>query len=134
MFTTTSKNRDQLGGLSGNMAAASRSCGLAAEGSISTPAAIAWPRWRKVHSWAEPKLISKWMTAGKGVHRYDYDGRYAYISPTAEGFVGNIVMGVVFGLAYLRLKRVGPLVAAHFLLDLVAFVGYSLLAPYVDWL
>ena len=50
------------------------------------------------------------------------------------GFVGNIVMGVVFGLAYLRLKRVGPLVAAHFLLDLVAFVGYSLLAPYVDWL
>ena len=39
-----------------------------------------------------PKLISKWMTAGKGVHRYDYDGRYAYISPTAEGYIGNIVM------------------------------------------
>ena len=39
-----------------------------------------------------PKLISKWMTAGKGVHRYDYDGRYAYISPTAEGYTGNIVM------------------------------------------
>ena len=41
---------------------------------------------------AEPKLISKWMTGGKGVHRYDFDGRYAYISPTAEGYVGNIVM------------------------------------------
>lgn len=39
-----------------------------------------------------PKPISKWMTAGKGVHRYDFDGRYAYISPTAEGFTGNIVM------------------------------------------
>ncbi|WP_019172888.1 LVIVD repeat-containing protein [Pseudaminobacter salicylatoxidans] len=39
-----------------------------------------------------PKLISKWLTGGKGVHRYDYDGRYAYISPTAEGYVGNIVM------------------------------------------
>ena len=39
-----------------------------------------------------PKLISKWMTAGKGVHRYDFDGRFAYISPTAEGYVGNIVM------------------------------------------
>lgn len=39
-----------------------------------------------------PKLISKWMTAGRGVHRYDFDGRYAYISPTAEGYVGNIVM------------------------------------------
>ena len=40
----------------------------------------------------DPKPISKWMTAGKGVHRYDFDGRYAYISPTAEGYVGNIVM------------------------------------------
>jgi hypothetical protein len=39
-----------------------------------------------------PKLISKWMTAGKGVHRYDFDGRYAYISPTAEGYIGNITM------------------------------------------
>lgn len=41
---------------------------------------------------ANPRQISKWLTAGKGVHRYDFDGRYAYISPTAEGFVGNIVM------------------------------------------
>ena len=41
---------------------------------------------------AEPKLISKWRTGGKGVHRYDFDGRYAYISPTADGYVGNIVM------------------------------------------
>jgi hypothetical protein len=41
---------------------------------------------------AEPKLIAKWRTAGRGVHRYDFDGRYAYISPTAEGYVGNIAM------------------------------------------
>ena len=40
---------------------------------------------------SEPKLISKWKTAGRGVHRYDFDGRYAYISPTAEGYIGNIV-------------------------------------------
>ena len=40
----------------------------------------------------DPKLISKWMTAGRGVHRYDFDGRYAYISPTVDGYVGNIVM------------------------------------------
>jgi hypothetical protein len=38
-----------------------------------------------------PKLITKWSTAGSGVHRYDFDGRYAYLSPTAEGFIGNIV-------------------------------------------
>lgn len=50
------------------------------------------------------------------------------------GFVGNLVMGLVFGWLYLRFKRVGPLVVAHFLLDLFAFVGYSLIAPYVTWL
>jgi hypothetical protein len=41
---------------------------------------------------ANSKLISEWRTVGGGVHRFDFDGRYAYISPTAEGFVGNIVM------------------------------------------
>ncbi len=41
---------------------------------------------------SDPKLITKWRTHGKGVHRYDFDGRYAYISPTAEGFIGNFVM------------------------------------------
>ncbi|MEQ9487868.1 MAG: hypothetical protein RIM72_02610 [Alphaproteobacteria bacterium] len=41
---------------------------------------------------SDPKLIHKWETHGKGVHRYDFDGRYAYISPTAEGYIGNIVM------------------------------------------
>src|SRR5499427_10979104 len=39
-----------------------------------------------------PKLLTKWRTAGRGVHRYDFDGRYAYLSPTAEGYVGNIMM------------------------------------------
>ncbi len=41
---------------------------------------------------SQPKLITKWRTHGKGVHRYDFDGRYAYVSPTAEGYVGNICM------------------------------------------
>ena len=41
---------------------------------------------------AAPRLISKWLTGGKGVHRFDYDGRYAYISPTVAGYAGNIVM------------------------------------------
>jgi hypothetical protein len=41
---------------------------------------------------ARPREIAKWRTAGKGVHRYDFDGRYAYISPTAEGYVGNVMM------------------------------------------
>lgn len=50
------------------------------------------------------------------------------------GFAGNIIMGLAFGYLYLRWKRVMPLVVAHTLMDVFAFVGYSLLAPYVDWI
>ncbi|MEU8585317.1 CPBP family intramembrane glutamic endopeptidase [Streptomyces abikoensis] len=50
------------------------------------------------------------------------------------GLVGNAVMGVVFVLLYRRWGRVGPLVAAHALIDIVAFVGYALLAGKVSWL
>lgn len=50
------------------------------------------------------------------------------------GLVGNAVMGVVFVLLYRRWGRVGPLVAAHALIDIVAFVGYALLAGKVGWL
>ncbi len=42
--------------------------------------------------------------------------------------IGNFVMGVVFGWAYRRWGRVMPLVIAHTLLDVVAFVGYPLAA------
>ena len=43
---------------------------------------------------SKPRLVNKWRVSGEGggVHRYDFDGRYAYISPTAEGYVGNIMM------------------------------------------
>lgn len=47
------------------------------------------------------------------------------------GGLGNLVMGLVFGLFYLRWRRVGPLVVAHVILDLVSFIGYALLAPYL---
>ncbi|MBT2901406.1 CPBP family intramembrane glutamic endopeptidase [Streptomyces sp. McG3] len=50
------------------------------------------------------------------------------------GFIGNVVMGIVFVLLYRRWGRVGPLVVAHALLDIGAFVGYALLAGRVDWL
>lgn len=43
------------------------------------------------------------------------------------GFIGNLVMGLVFGWLYLRIKRVMPLVIVHVLLDLVAFLGAGLL-------
>ncbi|MGA0033515.1 MAG: LVIVD repeat-containing protein [Burkholderiales bacterium] len=43
----------------------------------------------------KPKHITNWETGGTGmagVHRFDFDGRYAYISPTVDGYLGNIVM------------------------------------------
>lgn len=49
-------------------------------------------------------------------------------------FVGNAVMGVVFSLVYLRWRRVGPLVIAHTILDIVAFVGYTLAKDHLSWL
>jgi len=50
------------------------------------------------------------------------------------GFVGNAVMGVIFAFFYLRTRRVLPLVIAHTLLDVVAFIGYTLLKDQWGWL
>ncbi|HEU5159556.1 MAG TPA: CPBP family intramembrane glutamic endopeptidase [Streptosporangiaceae bacterium] len=50
------------------------------------------------------------------------------------GFVGNAVMGVIFYVLYRRWGRVMPLVMAHALIDIVAFVGYVLLVGHVGWL
>ncbi len=44
----------------------------------------------------KPRLIYRYEDAGLGVHRFDFDGRYGYMSPTAEGYAGNIVMIVDF--------------------------------------
>jgi uncharacterized protein len=50
-------------------------------------------------------------------------------------FLGNAVMGVVFALFFIRTGRVWPLIIAHTLLDVVAFVGYSLLPKsWFSWL
>ena len=43
-------------------------------------------------------------------------------------FLGNTVMGLVFGEYFRRRGRVMPLVVAHTLLDVVSFVGYDLYA------
>lgn len=43
------------------------------------------------------------------------------------GFVGNLAMGLVFGLLYKKFGRLQVLIFAHFVLDLVSFVGFALL-------
>jgi hypothetical protein len=40
----------------------------------------------------KPKLIHHHRTHGRGVHRFDMDERYAYISTEMEGYVGNILV------------------------------------------
>ena len=41
-------------------------------------------------------------------------------------FIGNFVMGLVFGYVYVRTQRLAPLIVAHTAIDAVAFVGYPL--------
>ncbi|HEX4672969.1 MAG TPA: CPBP family intramembrane glutamic endopeptidase [Solirubrobacteraceae bacterium] len=50
------------------------------------------------------------------------------------GFIGNLVLGLVFGRLYQRWGRTTPLIVAHTLIDAVAFIGYALLAGHVGWL
>jgi len=40
-------------------------------------------------------------------------------------FVGNLAMGVIFGWCYWRWGRVMPLVIAHWVIDIISFVGYA---------
>jgi hypothetical protein len=40
----------------------------------------------------KPVELKMWACGGKGVHRFTFDGRYAYISPEIKGYDGNIVM------------------------------------------
>ncbi|WP_447943184.1 CPBP family intramembrane glutamic endopeptidase [Microbacterium aurum] len=50
-----------------------------------------------------------------------------------QGFgpiLGNVAMGIVFGWVYHRWGRVMPLVIAHTLIDIIAFVGYPLAAAW----
>ena len=46
---------------------------------------------------SKPRLLHHQKTFGFGVHRFDMDERYAYISTEMEGFIGNIL--VIYDLA-----------------------------------
>lgn len=74
-----------------------------------------------------------WSPTGSLVASSVLRGSY-HLYQGIGGFVGNMVMGVVFVYLYRRWGRVGPLVVAHSLLDIGAFVGYALLAGKVPWL
>lgn len=50
------------------------------------------------------------------------------------GFVGNLVMGFVYGRVWQRTGRLWALVIGHALIDVVAFAGYAVLHGRVGWL
>ncbi|MEO9139384.1 MAG: CPBP family intramembrane glutamic endopeptidase [Jatrophihabitans sp.] len=50
------------------------------------------------------------------------------------GFVGNAVMGLIFGWWFQRTRRVWPLIVAHTIIDAVSFIGYIYLKNHVSWL
>ena len=83
-------------------------------------------------------LFRRWGEAGWGPWRVIVTsalirGSY-HLYQGFGGFVGNVVMGLVFGWLYTRTKRVMPLVVAHTVLDVVAFVGYALLKDHLAFL
>jgi membrane protease YdiL (CAAX protease family) len=47
------------------------------------------------------------------------------------GFVGNMIMGLLFGYIYKRTGKLVPLLFAHFLLDAAIFVGYAWAATWL---
>jgi membrane protease YdiL (CAAX protease family) len=67
-------------------------------------------------------MTTVWIVVTSAVLRGSY-----HLYQGFGAFVGNAVMGVVFALFFLRTKRVMPLIVAHALLDIFAFVGYTLL-------
>ena len=69
---------------------------------------LGWPGWRA--------LVASAILRGS-YHLYQGFG----------GFVGNAIMGLIFGFFYQRTRRVLPLIVAHTILDVVSFVGYTLL-------
>ena len=77
-------------------------------------------------------LSTRWREAGwswRTVIALAALGRGAYHLYQGLGaFVGNVLMGVVFAAWFARTGRALPLVIAHTLIDVVAFVGWALLA------
>ena len=70
-----------------------------------------------------------WAVAIGAVFRGSY-----HLHQGFGAFIGNVIMGVIFGVLFMRWRRANPMIIAHTLINAVAFVGYALLAPHVSWL
>jgi hypothetical protein len=115
------------------------------------PSGLADVWWRipvLIGSAAQNAVLEETIVLGYLMHRLDRLGWAPWRSVAASsllrgsyhlyqgvgGFAGNVVMGVIFCGLYRRWGRVMPLVVAHALIDIVAFVGAVFLAGHVSWL
>lgn len=83
-------------------------------------------------------LLTRLRTLGWGVPAVIVSsallrGSYHLYQGVSAGF-GNIIMGLLFAWFYYRTGKIWPLIIAHFLIDAVAFVGYSALGGNLSWL
>lgn len=74
--------------------------------------------------WSNPRALAAGAVLRGSYHLYQGYG----------GFIGNAVMGVIFGWWFQRTRRVVPLVIAHFVIDAVSFIGYIYLHGHVSWI
>jgi membrane protease YdiL (CAAX protease family) len=67
-------------------------------------------------------FTSRWAVGCSAVLRGSY-----HLYQGFGAFVGNAVMGVIFGTYFVRRRTVLPLIVAHGIIDTVSFIGYALL-------
>ncbi|CAB1048290.1 CPBP family intramembrane metalloprotease [Corynebacterium diphtheriae] len=99
------------------------------------------------HAFAEEIVVVKWLSTrlnqlGHGliftlVVSALLRGSYHLYQGVSAG-IGNVIMGLIFGWFYLRYRptSIWPLIIGHFLIDAVAFVGYTLATMFninVSW-
>ncbi|AEX70856.1 CPBP family intramembrane metalloprotease [Corynebacterium diphtheriae] len=89
------------------------------------------------HAFAEEIVVVKWLSTrlnqlGHGliftlVVSALLRGNYHLYQGVSAG-IGNVIMGLIYGWFYLRYRptSIWPLIIGHFLIDAVAFVGYTL--------
>ncbi|MEY5017127.1 MAG: hypothetical protein RL431_176 [Actinomycetota bacterium] len=68
-------------------------------------------------------VSSAWIIVGAALLRGTY-----HLYQGFGGFIGNVLMGLIFGWWYARTGRLGPLIVAHIVMDVAVFVGYPLAA------
>ncbi|MFB9375504.1 CPBP family intramembrane glutamic endopeptidase [Kineococcus gynurae] len=127
---------------------ASRALGLNTNVAASTLGDVWWAVPVQVLVAAENGILEEVLVAGFLLHRLRqlgvHDAAALAVSSLLRGsyhlyqglggFLGNVIMGVIFGRIFQRTGRTMPLIVAHTAIDVVAFVGYAALAGKVSWL